>query len=412
MTESLEQHYRRLLGLEEPWMVEAVNLDLAAQRVEIRLQAKVNSRALQCTECGKWAALYDHAPERRWRHLDTMQFETVLVARTPRVNCPEHGVKTIEVPWAGKNSRFTLMFEAFAIRVLQASETVKSGAGLLRLDWHSAHQIMERAVERGLQRRQMETVRLIGIDEKSFGRGQDYVSLMSDLEQSRVLDVVPDRTAEACQELWIRLGSEQSRKVEAVTIDMWEPYLSTTAQAAPQAQIVHDKFHVAKHLNDAVDRVRRAENRQLHSEGSDLLSGTKYVWLKNPENWHEADQLKFAALRSSGCKVARAWQLKELFRKFWSSFSSTEAESFFDRWYSWAIRCRLAPVKGVARMLKAHLENLLTYFTYAISNALTEGLNSKIQSLKHAARGFRTFANFRIRILFFCGRLNLYPATH
>jgi len=412
MTESLEQHYRRLLGLEEPWMVEAVNLDLAAQRVEIRLQAKVNSRALQCTECGKWAALYDHAPERRWRHLDTMQFETVLVARTPRVNCPEHGVKTIEVPWAGKNSRFTLMFEAFAIRVLQASETVKSGAGLLRLDWHSAHQIMERAVERGLQRRQMETVRLVGIDEKSFGRGQDYVSLMSDLEQSRVLDVVPDRTAEACQELWIRLGSEQSRKVEAVTIDMWEPYLSTTAQAAPQAQIVHDKFHVAKHLNDAVDRVRRAENRQLHSEGSDLLSGTKYVWLKNPENWHEADQLKFAALRSSGCKVARAWQLKELFRKFWSSFSSTEAESFFDRWYSWAIRCRLAPVKGVARMLKAHLENLLTYFTYAISNALTEGLNSKIQSLKHAARGFRTFANFRIRILFFCGRLNLYPGTH
>ncbi len=198
------------------------------------------------------------------------------------------------------------MFEAFAIRVLQASETVKSGAGLLRLDWHSAHQIMERAVERGLQRRQMETVRLVGIDEKSFGRGQDYVSLMSDLEQSRVLDVVPDRTAEACQELWIRLGSEQSRKVEAVTIDMWEPYLSTTAQAAPQAQIVHDKFHVAKHLNDAVDRVRRAENRQLHSEGSDLLSATKYLWLKNPENWHEADQLKFAALRFSGCKVARA----------------------------------------------------------------------------------------------------------
>lgn len=341
-----------------------------------------------------------------------MQFETVLVARIPRVNCPEHGVKTIEVPWAGKNSRFTLMFEAFAIRVLQAAETISSGAGLLRLDWHSAHQIMERAVERGLQRRQMETVRLVGIDEKSFGRGQDYVSLMSDLEQSRVLDVVAGRTAEACQELWTRLGSEQSRKVEAVTIDMWEPYLSTTVQAAPQAQIVHDKFHVAKHLGEAVDRVRRAEQRQLHAQGSDLLTGSKYVWLKNPENWHQADQLKFDALRSCGCKVARAWQLKELFREFWSCFNSTEAESFFDRWYSWAIRCRLAPIKDVARMLKAHLENLLTYFTYAISNALTEGFNSKIQSLKHAARGFRTFANFRIRILFFCGRLNLYPSTH
>jgi transposase len=412
MAESLEQHYRRLLGLEEPWMVEAVNLELAAQRVEIRLGVEVRAKGLKCPECGDWSALYDHAPERRWRHLDTMQFETVLVARIPRVNCPEHGVKTIEVPWAGKNSRFTLMFEAFAIRLLQAAETVSSGAGLLRLDWHSAHQIMERAVERGLQRRERERVRLVGIDEKSFGRGQNYVSLMSDLEQSRVLDVVPDRTAEACQELWTQLGSEQSHKIEAVSIDMWEPYLSATAQAAPQALIVHDKFHVAKHLNEAVDRVRRIENRQFHAAGSDLLSGTKYVWLKNPENWHEADQLKFDALRTSGCKVARAWQLKELFREFWSCFNSTEAESFFDRWYSWAIRSRLASVKEIARMLKAHLDNLLTYFTYAISNALTEGFNSKIQSLKHAARGFRTFANFRTRVLFFCGRLNLYPSTH
>ena len=233
MAESLEQHYRRLLGLEEPWVVEAVNLELAAQRVEIRLGVQVTAKGLKCPECGNWSALYDRAPERRWRHLDTMQFETVLVARIPRVNCPEHGVKTSEVPWAGKNSRFTLMFEAFAIRLLQAAETVSSGAGLLRLDWHSAHQIIERAVERGLQRRQTERVRLVGMDEKSFGRGQDYVSLMSDLEQSRVLEVVPDRTAEACQELWMRLGSEQSHKVEAVSIDMWEPYLSATAQAAP-----------------------------------------------------------------------------------------------------------------------------------------------------------------------------------
>src|SRR5262245_36503475 len=139
MAESLEQHYRRLLGLEEPWVVEAVDLDLAAQRVEIRLRAQGDARGLKCPECGKWAALYDHAPERRWRHLDTMQFETVLVARIPRVNCLEHGVKTIEVPWAGKNSRFTLMFEAFAIRVLQACETLSRGAGLLRLDRSEEH---------------------------------------------------------------------------------------------------------------------------------------------------------------------------------------------------------------------------------------------------------------------------------
>src|SRR5258708_18969904 len=178
MAETLEEHYRRLLGLEEPWVVEDVDLDLAGQRVEIRLRTRSGLK-MPCPECAVPYALYDHGPERLWRHLDTMQFETVLKARVPRINCQQHGVKTVEVPWAGKNSRFTLMFEAFAIRVLQACETVKSGAGLLGLDWHSAHQIMERAVERGLQRRDMETVRLVGIDEKSFGRGQDYVSLLT-----------------------------------------------------------------------------------------------------------------------------------------------------------------------------------------------------------------------------------------
>jgi transposase len=135
------------LGLEEPWVVEVVNLDLAAQRVEIRLRAQVDTRGLKCPEGGKWAALYDHAPGRRWRHLEAMQFETVLVPRTPQVNCPEHGVKTIEVPWACKNSRFTLMFEVFAIRVLQVCETVSSGAELF------AAGLPQRAPSHGARRR-------------------------------------------------------------------------------------------------------------------------------------------------------------------------------------------------------------------------------------------------------------------
>jgi transposase len=411
MAESLEQHYRRLLGLEEPWIVEQVDLDLAHQPVAIRL-ATGRGLPMPCPECAALCGLYDQGPERAWRHLDTMQFETVLRARVPRVHCPQHGVKSVEVPWAGKHSRFTLLFEAFGLRVLEASTTVKAAATLLRLDWHSLQQIMERAVQRGLQRRAQEPVRRVGIDEKSFGSGQSYVSLMSDLEAARVLEVVPERTTAACQTLWQRLGPEQGQSVEAVALDMWEPFLKATGTAAPHAEIVHDKFHVSKHLNEAVDEVRRSEHRQLCAEAQDRLTGTKYLWLRNPENWSPVQQTLFAGLCHSGFKVAKAWQLKELFREFWCCRDAEEALAFFKRWYSWASRCRLEPIKKVARMLKTHLDHLLTYFTYPISNAMSEGFNSKIQSLKHAARGFRSFENFRIRILFFCGRLNLYPITH
>jgi transposase len=412
MAESLEQHYRRLLGLDDPWIVEQVDLDLANQRVAICLATR-RGLPMPCPQCAAPCGLYDQGPERAWRHLDTMQFETVLKARVPRVHCPQHGVKSVEVPWAGKHSRFTLLFEAFALRVLEASTTVKAAAALLGLDWHSLQQIMERAVQRGLQRRaQEDPVRRVGIDEKSFGSGQSYVSLMSDLEAGRVLEVVPERTTEAGHALWQRLAPEQRQSVEAVALDMWEPFLKATVAAAPQAEIVHDKFHVSKHLNEAVDEVRRSEHHQLCAEGQDYLTGTKYLWLRNPEHWSPGQQTLFAGLRHSGLKVAKAWQIKELFREFWCCRDAEEALAFFKRWYSWASRCRLEPIKKVARMLKTHLDHLLTYFTYPISNAMSEGFNSKIQSLKHAARGFRSFENFRIRILFFCGRLNLYPITH
>ena len=145
MVDSLHDHYRTLLALQRPWEVSDVKLDLARQRVEIRLRWQDEVRQAQCPECGQGAPIYDQAPERQWRHLDTMQFETVLIARTPRVQCPEHGIKTIAVPWAGKNSRFTLLLEAFAIAVLQSSATIKEAARLLSMDWHSVHQIMARA---------------------------------------------------------------------------------------------------------------------------------------------------------------------------------------------------------------------------------------------------------------------------
>ena len=205
--ETLSSHYAHLLGLDESWRVESVDLQLEDRRVEIRL-SHVGS-GVMCPECGGACGLADHAEERKWRHLDTMQFTTELVARLPRCRCPEHGVKTIVPPWAGKHSRFTLLFEAFAVEVLQACRTVKAAAHLLGLSWDAVQAIMDRAVARGLERRESKPIKHLGIDEKGFGRGQDYITVLADLDGSRVLDVAPERTQAAAESVLATLTAEQ-----------------------------------------------------------------------------------------------------------------------------------------------------------------------------------------------------------
>ena len=403
----LTKHYQALLGLDGSWSVGQVDFSLEEKKVEIALEHV--GGPLTCPECGASCPQADRTPERQWRHLDTMQFQTVLRARVPRSKCSACGVKTIALPWAGKHSRFTMLFEAFAIEVLKACSNVKRAAALLGLDWQTTHGILERAVERGLERRELDEVRRVGIDEKSFGAGQSYVSLMTDLEQSRVLEVVEDRTKAAAEELWQTLPASQREKVLAVAMDMWEPYMSSAAEQAPQAEIVHDKFHVAKHLNEAVDRVRRQENKTLRAEGDDRLTGSKHLWLFRPDNLTEERRQWLAELRDGDLKTGRAWSIKEHFRRFWEYTYASTAEEFFSEWHAWAVRSRLAPIIEKAKMLKRHLPGLLSYFRQRVTNAVSEGFNSRIQSIKSAARGFRAFANYRARILFYCGKLDLAP---
>jgi len=313
------------------------------------------------------------------------------------------------VPWAVPQGRFTLLFERFAVEVLLASGSISQGCELLGISWDTAQEIMRRAVERGLERRQLEELKHLGMDEKSFKRGQSYITLLTDLEQSRVLDVVEERTAEAADQLWETLSPEQKQTVEAVAVDMWEPFIRTVEKQVPDADIVHDKFHVSKYLGEAVDKVRRQEHKELMAQGDETLKGTRQLWLYNPQNFSPDQAEEFSALKDLQLKVARAWAAKELFSKFWEYQEQGWARRFFKQWFGWVSRSRLKPLVEVAQMLKRHLDNLLTYLKHHITNAVTEGLNSKIQSLKAAARGFRNFRNYRIRILFFCGKLNLYP---
>lgn len=404
----LHKHYSLLLGLIPPWLVTNVDLRMGEKLVEIDVLWPVD-HDVECPECGRSCSIKDHREERRWRHLDTMQFQTIIKSRVPRSECPDHGVKTINIPWAGPNSRFTLLFERLAIDVMIAAKSIKEAARLLGLSWDQVHHIQARAVERGLVRRELDEIKNVGIDEKSFLKGHKYASLMVDIDGERILDVVEGRTLEAANSLWQKLPEEVRSGVDAVAMDMWDAFITSTKTHAPQADIVHDKFHISKYLNEAVDKVRRAEHKAFMQEDDETLKGAKYLFLKNPANMSDSEKERFKRLRMDKLKAGRAWSIKEMFSEFWTYSYQASAEKFFQRWYWWATHSRLKPMADVAKLMKRHLPNILTYLRHLITNAMTEGFNSKIQSIKANARGYRNFANYRTAILFYCGKLQLYP---
>lgn len=400
--------YSQILGIEKPWEIQEIKLDMEKQRVDVTVGWPKRQKA-PCPECGKLCEVYDHREERSWRHLDTCQMKTFLHCSVPRVNCSDHGVGTMKVSWAEANARFTRLFERFAIDLLKACQNREKGKELLRISWDEINHIMEKAVQRGLQHRGEETIEYLGIDEKNFKKGHSYITVLSDLEGGRVIDVVADRKEESADVLWKSLTTEQILQVKAIAMDMWPAFINSAQKHLPNSDIVHDKFHIIGYLGKAVDRVRRQENKRLIGENIDLLKGTKYLWLKKPENWTGEERSTFRELKGEQLAVGKAWNIKEMFGHFWGYSNEGSARSFFKRWYYWATHSRLRPVIEVAKMIKNHLANILTYLKHHITNAVAEGLNSKIQQIKSVARGFRSFKNYRMAILFHCGKLALYP---
>jgi len=401
--------YATILGVRAPWTVERVDVDVAGGAVHVWL-ARLEGGPVPCPGCRTACPIYDHR-DREWRHLDTCQLQTRLHARVPRVHCPTHGVVQSAVPWAVPKSKFTLLFERLAIDWLREAAVI-AVARQLKLGWDAVWGIGRRAVARGLEHRGTLALRYVGVDEKSFQRRHDYVTVVSDLAGARVLYVADDRKRESLEAFWaLGLTEAQRVAIEAIAMDMWEPYVQATRAQVPDAdtKIVFDRFHCAKHLNDGVDRVRRAEHRELQAAGDTRLTGTKYTWLRHPDRFTPEAWRTFAALRNSTLKVARAWALKETAADLWEYRYVGAARRFFRRWYLWATQSQLQPMIEKARMLKTHLPNILTYLRHRITNATAEGLNSKIQWIRYTARGFRNRENFKTAIYFHCGGLDLYP---
>ena len=403
MKSPMEELFRLALGVAEPWRVVKIAFSDEQHRLDLWLDFPPGSR-FPCPACGQAAGAHD-TTEREWRHLNFFQHQTFLHARQPRIECPEHGVKTIEVPWARPGVGFTLLMEAFILLLVQSGMTPRQAGRVI--DEHDTRiwRVLRHYVDQARAQADFSEVEAVGVDETSRAQGQNYVTVFMDLEEDRrrVLFVAEGRDAQTVeafrQDLVAHGGSAE--QVEEASLDMSAAYIRGLTEAFPNVQLTFDRYHLTALLNEAVDEVRREEVRE-HPE----LKGTRYVWLKNDWNRTEQQTAVFQSLRAGHLATVRATHLKTVFQDLMACESAEEAEPLLKRWYFWATHSRIGPVIKAAKTIKKHWAGVLRWFTSRISNGVLEAINSMIQSAKAKARGFRSVEYLITTIYLIAARLD------
>lgn len=399
-----ENFFTLLLDLEDGWVVKSVESNVNSCEVFIRIECLLKEFEDQKT--GEICKFYDHAPVRKWRHLDTMQYKTYITCSLPRMKTKAGKIQTVKPSWASGYERHTHLFEHAVIDLLKASKNQTKTAEFMRCSFNVVNRIIHLSTERGMKRRGLSSLKFdhLSIDEKSFKKGHKYITVLSHPSSGCILEVEEDRSKESCKKLLDKsLTKEQQKNVTTISMDMWKAFITTAKELLPNAEIIHDRFHLVQYLNEAIDKVRRREVKK-HEE----LKDSRYALLKNQENLTEKQRIKFDAISDANYEVSKAWQVRENFKDL---FSSDTASGFilYARWAANSLRKKITEVTKVVEMFNNHMRGVVNALIVNFSNAMAERLNGKIQELKTVARGYRTFANFRSAILFFYGGLDLYP---
>ncbi len=397
--------FKAALGLTDPWQVTSVEFDPATKRLDLRIDFPKGS-TFSCPECERAGLKAYDTEEKCWRHLDFFQHQAFLSARVPRVECPEHKVRQVALPWARERSGFTLLFEALIMAMVKEMP-VKAVAGLVgeydKRIWRVVHHYVDQAVEA----QNLQGVERVGIDETSSRRGHEYVSVFADLDQRRGVFVVEGKDHQTVQafSLFLEMHGGDPGKVSEVCQDMSEAFLKGTLTYLPKAEITFDRYHVRSHLSKAVDEVRREESKHHH----DLLANTRYMWLKRPANLTDRQRDLLDELLAQPLQTVRAYTLAQQFDSFYELADPDTAEEYLRRWITEVDASSLQPLQKFARMLEDHWLGVIRWHHSRVSNGLLEGLNSLIQAAKRRARGYRTNRNFITMIYLIVGKLNAGP---
>jgi transposase len=413
MKESLEEFYNGILGIESPWEVVSISRDTESRIVTAIVHYK-KEILLKCPKCEAESKLHDHR-KRKWRHLDSCNHKTMIEASVPRVRCSEHGVVQLPVAWAEKNNRFTVEFES-AVLIWLKEDPISTVANNFDISWDEVDGIMRRSVKRGLKRREKSKPAHIGIDETSFQKRHEYVTVILDKEKDIVIDILDDRKAKTLKDWFEQQEISDLSTIKSISMDMWDPFINAIKANFENAQklIAFDRFHVAQHFGKAVDKIRAQENRMLRLSGkNNPLTRTKFQWLKNS---HKTDNRStkrkdFLQLTQLNLKTSRAWRIKEVASMLWNYTYMGVARKEWMKLLGWISRCRLKPMIKVGRMIRRYFWGILNAIRLKINNSMLEAKNSKIQKIKRMACGFRNRERFKNAILFHLGGLDIMPVS-
>jgi len=391
------------LGLQPPWKVIDVNLDMDNQKLDMHIDFSKGGR-FPCPKCQKGDCKVHDTKQRTWRHLNFFQYDTYLHARMPRIDCDDCGVKQVDAPWARSGSGFTLLFELFVIQ-LSKHMPVAPIADLFGVHPDSIWRILMHYVDDAIMNADLSDVKRIGIDECSKQKGHQYITTFCDLDNSRVLFVAEGRKSDTVHAFAKHLKTHNASpdQILEVCCDMWPAYISAIEASMPNASIVFDRYHVMATMNRAVDEVRRKEAKTQ----PEVLKKTRYLWLRNPENLKAWQLPIFNSIKDLDLKTSRAYHIKMALKRFWDYKYPKTAEGYLKRWYFWATHSRLDPVIAVAKTIKNHWQGILNFTRTRITNGIVEGINSKIKTALKRAYGFKQFVYYRTIIYLVAGKLEL-----
>lgn len=350
-----------------------------------------------CSSCGQRASFTYDSTMVRIRDLSIFEFKAYLVLDKYRVKCPNCGVKIEKLDFVDLYSRYTNRFEEYVARLCRIT-SVKQVADLLELDWKTVKNIDKKYLEKELAIPDYDELRILTVDEISSKKGHHYFTVVMNLEKTKVIWVGKERKKKTLDSFFKELGPDRCKEIQAVAIDMWDPYIASIKEYAPQAEIVFDKFHVINKYSHVIDRVRNAEYKKALEADKDIIKGTKYLLLKNPENLKIEEKEKLSRLLELNENINMTYILKDDLKRLWAYRDIEFAERFLNSWIERARESGIRALKDFTKTLENYRYGLLNHSKHPIDSAKLEGMNNKIKVIKRVAYGFHDDEYFILKI--------------